>query len=106
MIAPPGVLIVEGFLRPALCEDWRAFIDAQSTHSLWVQDTESYIESSEVKFEYHEGRMSETIDLAEYKTDVLREVVRGYRDYVTRFFRADLDTIEPLSVLKYGPGGR
>ena len=81
-------------------------MDAQSTQSLWVQDTESYVESGEVKFEYHEGRITETIDLAEYKTDVLREVVRGYRDYVTRFFRADLDTIEPPSVLKYGPGGR
>ena len=106
MIAPPGVLIIEGFLSSALCENWCAFMDAQSTKSLWVQDTESHIESGEVKLEYHKSLITETIDLAEYKKDVLREVVRGYRDYVTRFFRADLDTIEPPSVLKHGPGGR
>ena len=86
MIAPPGVLIIEGFLSAAMCGDWCAFMDAQSTRSLWVQDTDSYITSGEVKYQYHEGRITETIDLAEYKTDVLREVVRGYRDYVTLFF--------------------
>lgn len=106
MIAPPGVLIIEGFLSAAMCEDWCAFMEAQSTQSLWVQNTDSYITSGKVSYRYHEGRITETIDLAEYKTDVLREVVRGYRDYVTRFFHADLDTIEPPSVLKYGPGGR
>ena len=77
MIAPPGVLIIEGFLSAAMCEDWCAFMDAQYTQSLCVQDTDSYITSGEVKYQYHEGRITETIDLAEYKTDVLREVVRG-----------------------------
>ena len=45
MIAPPGVLIIEGFLSAAMCGDWCAFMDAQSTGSLWVQDTDSYITS-------------------------------------------------------------
>ena len=51
MIAPPGVLIIEGFLSAAMCEDWCAFMDAQSTQSLWVQDTDSYITSGEVKYQ-------------------------------------------------------
>ena len=106
MIAPPGVLIVEGFLSVAMCEDWCAFMESQSTAWLGVQNVESFEQLGEVSFKTHDARVTETIDLAEYKTDVLREVVRGYRDYVTRFFRQELDTIEQPSVLKYGPGGR
>ena len=86
MIAPPGVLIIEDFLSAAMREQWCAFMDAQSTKSLWAKHSYTHIESGEVKYEFHEGRITENINFAEYKTDVLREVVRGYRDCVTRFF--------------------
>ena len=106
MVAPPGVLIIEGFLSAAMCEDWCKFMESQSTVWLGVQNVEGFEQSGEVSFKSHDARITETIDLADYKTDVLREVVRGYRDYVTRFFRQELETIEQPSVLKYGPGGR
>ena len=104
-VAPPGILVVDGFLGSTLCEDWCAFMNEQSAKGLRVQDSDSFAESGDIKYQYHEGRITETVDLAEYKTDVLREVVRGYRDYATRFFQEDLDTIEQPSVLKYSPGG-
>ena len=106
MVAPPGVLIIEGFLSSAMCENWCKFMESRSTVWLGVQNVGGFEQSGEVSFESHDARITETIDLADYKTDVLREVVRGYRDYVTRFFRQELDTIEQPSVLKYGPGGR
>ena len=37
---------------------------------------------------------------------MLREIVRGYQHYVTRFFKARLDTFEPPQVLNYSIGGR
>jgi hypothetical protein len=103
--APPGILVVDGFLGAALCKDWCTFMDKQSTQWLGVQDVGNFEQSGDVSWENHAARVTETIDLAERKTDVLREVVRGYRDYTTRFFQQDLDTIEQPSVLKYGPGG-
>ena len=104
-VAPPGILVIEGFLSRALCQDWCSFMGQQSTEWLGVQNVGSFEDSGKVSFETHAARVTETIDLAHYKTDVLREVVRGYRDYATRFFQQDLDTIEQPSVLKYGPGG-
>jgi len=106
MIAPPGILVVEGFLGSAICEEWCSFMDKQPTQQLSVQNVSTFKDSGEMAWEAHEARITETIDLAEKKNDVLREVVRGYRDYATRFFETDLDTIEQPSVLKYLPGGR
>ena len=104
-VAPPGILIIDGFLSALLCEDWCRFMDSQSTKALGVQDSDRFKEHRQVAYTKHEGRVTETIDLAHYKTDVLREVVRGYRDYISRFFRAKLDTIEQPCVLKYSTGG-
>ena len=103
--APPGILIIDGFLSAALCEDWCTFIDSRSTEVLEVQDVETFKQTGKVANRPDEVRIAETIDLAGRKTEFLREVVRAYRNYVTRFFQAELDTIEPPSVLKYRPGG-
>lgn len=106
MLAPPGILVVEGFLGTGVCEEWCEFMNSRPTASLPVQDVSNFKSSKQVLWEQHEGRITETIDLEDKKKDVLREVVRGYRDYATRFFETDLDTIEQPSVLKYLPGGR
>lgn len=105
-VAPPGILVVEGFLGSAICEEWCNFMNSQPTANLPVQNVTNFERSGEVSWESNEARITETIDLADRRTDVLREVVRGYRDYTTRFFEAELDTIEKPSVLKYQPGGR
>jgi len=81
-------------------------MDSQPTANLPVQNVTNFESSGEISWESNEARITETIDLADKKTDVLREVVRGYRDYATRFFEAELDTIEKPSVLKYQTGGR
>ena len=105
-VAPPGILVVEGFLGNAICEEWCKFMDSQPTAKLRVQNVTSFENSREISWASNDGRVTETIDLAHRKTDVLREVVRGYRDYASRFFEAELDTIEQPSVLKYQAGGR
>ncbi|MDA9711294.1 hypothetical protein N9U42_02890, partial [Luminiphilus sp.] len=66
---------------------------------------EAFKQTGKVVNRPDEVRIAETIDLADRQTEFLRQVVRAYRDYVTRFFQAELDTIEPPSVLKYRRGG-
>lgn len=105
-VAPPGILIIDGFLKASLCDDWCAFMEKKSTKSLAVQDTESYAQSGQIVNIRDEGRITETVDLAEYNKDVLREVTRGYSDFVTLFFQTEIDTIEQPTALKYSPGGR
>lgn len=104
-VAPPGILVVEGFMGKTICDEWCAFMSSQPTQDLLVQNVTSFEESGEMSWESHDARITEGVDLADRENDVLREVVRGYRDYVTRFFDTQLDTIEPPSVLKYQPGG-
>ena len=103
--APPGILIIDGFLSAGICNSWCAFINSQSTETLEVQNVDTFKQSGGIANRPDEARIAETIDLGERKTEFLREVIRAYRDYVTRFFQAELDTIEPPSVLKYQPGG-
>ena len=105
-VAPPSILVIDGFIPISLCQEWCAFIESRSTKNLGVQNIDDYEQTGKVSNISHKARVTETIDLAERKTDVLREVVRGYRDYVTPFFEVELDTIEQPSVLKYSPGGR
>ena len=105
-IAPPGILVVEEFLSAEFCSDFCNFIVKQQTKKLGVIDRGSDAETGSLKYKDHAGRITDTIDLGHRKKDMLREVVRGYRDYATRFFDAKLDTIEPPSVLKYSVGGR
>lgn len=103
--APPGVLVVEGFLGANQCENFCEFIMKQQTRPLPVSNREEFKNSGTVAYYTDSQRITETVDLAERKTDMLREVVRGYQHYVTPFFSADLDTFEPPSVLKYSVGG-
>ena len=105
-VAPPGIMVIEGFLGQQFCDDLCQYIAEQKTRRLTVVDSEEFERSGEVAYKQHAARITETIDLEHRKKDMLREVVRGYRDYATRFFAADLDTIENPSVLKYNAGGR
>ena len=99
-------MVIEGFLGQQFCDDFCQYISEQDTRRLGVVDSDEFDRTGKVAFEHHAARITETIDLKHRKTDMLREVVRGYRDYATRFFAADLDTIESPSVLKYTAGGR
>ena len=105
-VAPPGIMVIEGFLGQQFCDDFCQYISEQDTRRLGVVDSDEFDRTGKVTYEHHAARITETIDLKHRKTDMLREVVRGYRDYATRFFAADLDTIENPSVLKYTAGGR
>jgi predicted 2-oxoglutarate/Fe(II)-dependent dioxygenase YbiX len=105
-IAPPGILVIEGFLGIAKCEDFCNFIAKQETRQLPVLNAKEFESSRARTYEVNPQRVTDTIDLGERKTDMLREVVRGYQHYVTRFFKAGLDTFEPPQVLKYSVGGR
>lgn len=105
-IAPPGILVVEGFLPAKLCDDFCDFIIKQRTRTLGVLDSSAVSKTGQLAYKNHVGRITDTVDLGHRKKDMLREVVRGYRDYVTRYFAVALDTIEPPSVLKYSIGGR
>ena len=105
-IAPPGILVIEGFLGIAKCEDFCNFIANQKTRQLPVLNAKEFESSGARTFEVDTQRVTDTIDLGERKTDMLREVVKGYQHYVTRFFKAELDTFEPPQVLNYSIGGR
>ena len=104
-IAPPGILVVEGFLGADRCEDFCNFIVKQQTRQLDVLNSEEFEKSGSVTYEANAQRVTDTVDLAERKPDMLREIIRGYQHYVTRYFKADLSTFEPPSVLKYSTGG-
>lgn len=104
-IAPPGILVVEGFLGIDKCKDFCNFIVKQRTRAATVLQSEEFETSGQVATQIDPQRVTDTVDLGERKIDMQREIVRGYQHCVTRFFEADLDTIETPSVLKYSPGG-
>lgn len=104
-IAPPGILVVEDFLGIDKCKDFCDFIVKQQTDQLTAINEEEFKKSGSVTYRPDSRRVTDTVDLAERHTDMLREVIRGYQHYVTRFFRTALDTFEQPSVLKYSTGG-
>ena len=105
-IAPPGILVVEGFIGVNKCEDLCNFIIKQPTRQLEVLNSEEFESSGMVSYTADAQRITDTVDLGERRTEMIREVMRGYQHCVTPFFKADLDTVEPPSVLKYSAGGR
>ena len=105
-IAPPGILVVEGFIGAKKCEDLYNFIIEQPTQQAEVLNTKQFESSGNASYEADAQRITDIVDLGERRTDMLREVMLGYQHCVTPFFKTDLDTLEPPSVLKYSAGGR
>ena len=103
---PPGIIAFQNFLSNETCAEWRDYIEGQAGRSLGVQDTNYHRETGEKRTVFHAARLTETVDLGPLKKEVLREIIRAYRDVIVPHFQLPLDTIEPPMALCYGPGGR
>lgn len=101
---PPGLLIIEQFLKPQLCRRWRRdFMDQPTTAATVNQVDPKTGRTAKV---VDDQRVTEAVPLERVKTEVVKQVSLAYRDAVTPFFNAQLDTFSAPSVLKYLPGGK
>ena len=103
---PPGVIALPNFLSKDICALWCRHIHAQKRSSLGVQDTVHHSNTGEKRTVFHAARITETVDLGNLKNDVLREIIRAYKDVIVPHFQVPLNTIEPPMALSYGAGGR
>lgn len=101
---PPGLLVIEEFLPSKLCAAWAKDFGAQT----WEAATVNWFDpltGAATKI-VDEQRVTQTVPLSKVKSEVVGKVALAYRDAVTPFFNAKLDTFSPPSVLKYLPGGK
>jgi predicted 2-oxoglutarate/Fe(II)-dependent dioxygenase YbiX len=103
---PPGIIAMHNFVSNEMCAEWCNYIQAQAGNSLGVQDIHHHKETGEKRTVFNAARLTETVDLGPLKNEVLREIIRAYRDVIVPHFQLPLDTIEPPMALCYGPGGR
>ena len=104
--SPPGVLIVPNFLPSKICSAWCEYFRSQQQVRLEVQSVESFKNDSKIAFEKHEGRITQAVDYQGVKSDLVREVTRGFSECVMPYFNIQLAAFEKPTVLRYEPGGK
>lgn len=101
---PPGVLVLENFLKPEICRSWEKDFTAQPTKAATVNRVDA--QTGAITKVVDDQRVTQAVPLDNVKTKVVRLVSLAYRDAITPFFNAQLDTFTPPSILKYLPGGK
>ena len=97
---PPGFLIVQNYIDPAICRNLIAECDRLPGIKQGVArgegDTSSVINNQ---------RVSETVDIFKLKTDVVSLVKEVFTDVVAPHFHAEIEWFERPEILRYHEGG-
>ena len=97
---PPGFLIVQNYLDPAVCQKLIAECEQLPGIKQGVSKGEADISSVMDK-----QRVSETVDIFKLQTNVVDIVKDAYANVIAPHFGADLEWFERPEVLRYHPGG-
>jgi predicted 2-oxoglutarate/Fe(II)-dependent dioxygenase YbiX len=102
--APPGLLVVPGYLDATRCDAWRAYLSRQPARHSMIKDIDP--ETGNAVQRLDPQRVTQVVTPGDLKSDIEKALITAYRETITPHYGQQLDWMEPPGVLKYVPGGK
>ena len=102
--SPPGLAIVQNFIPPNQCDELVSFLSTQPTTDAVVKHVDRKTGAAEERFD--QQRITKHVDTGAMRQRVIETVVLAFRDVITPYFNASIETFVEPYALKYEPGGK
>ena len=102
--SPPGLRVVQNFLTADKCDELVRFLSKQPSKDAKVQHVGPKSGTQEERLS--QQRITKHVETGAMRQTTIDLIVLAFRDVVTPYFKARIETLEEPFALKYAPGGK
>lgn len=103
--APPGLLVVDGFLDTETCQAWREYFEHQETTPATIRDTHRRNPDGTPVYRPDKERITEYVPMGALESAIQETLASAFRDTIAPHYDHPLEWMSYPGVLKYRAGG-